>query len=105
MRLSLTGHIVYPVGAGTRTTPALFFWISLEYADDVDPVCHQERIPQQAPQHSDRIEHCFFAALADFHDDAVACLRVRRRGRGVGAKTGGAASGIAHFHPAKLLSG
>jgi hypothetical protein len=46
MWLSVTGHFVYPVGAGTRTTPALQFWISLEYADDVDPVCHQERPPQ-----------------------------------------------------------
>lgn len=41
---------------------------------DVEPVCQQERIPQQAQKHAHGFEHRFFFAAADADDDDLAGL-------------------------------
>jgi hypothetical protein len=47
-------------------------WSSLEFANDVNPVRHEERVPQQAPKHSHGIEHRIFFAVAHVNDDHLA---------------------------------
>src|SRR5438105_15506130 len=51
-----------------------FNWVS-QY--DSDSICHQKRLPQQAPQHPDGREHRRFPAAAYLHDDDVARLLYR----------------------------
>jgi hypothetical protein len=50
------------------------FWLSPEFAHDPDPVCHQERLSQQTPQRSDRVEPGVLSASAHFDDDDLARL-------------------------------
>src|SRR6266436_666449 len=64
------------------------FWVSLYLlrfpeADrhDPNPLRDQECLPQQAPQHSDCVEHHFFAAIANADDDGLAQLVYRQGNR------------------------
>ena len=77
----------------------------LECTDDVDPVCYQERVPQQAPQHPDGVEHRFLSAFAHADDDDLACLLSGSGQRGIGRAAGGAPSRISHIQSSRLLPG
>src|SRR5437868_1975536 len=59
--------IVYALG------PGLNFSSSCS-RHDTDPVCHQERLPQQAPQHADRPQHQLLLVIVDADDDDLALL-------------------------------
>src|ERR1700681_4581509 len=72
LRLSIARHLVYPCLAATRPPQVPGSPYPLEYAHDIDPVRHEERIPQQAPQHSDGVEHRFLFASAHADDDHLA---------------------------------
>ena len=75
-------------------------WLSIY---DFDTIRHQKRPPQQAPQHSDRVEHWSFAAAADFHVDDVARLLYGQGERGIDAPAGDAAPRVSNVRLAGLL--
>src|SRR5271165_4034110 len=72
--LPIRNSIVYSWWAGTCVPSVPGFRFALECADDVNPVRHQERFPQQAPQHLNGLEHRFFFAAAHADDGDLARL-------------------------------
>jgi len=48
------------------------FWLLLGFDHDFDPLCYEECVPQQAPQHPDGVKHRFLIASAYPHDDHLA---------------------------------
>src|SRR5262249_16010209 len=76
----------------------------LECTNDVDPVCHKERIPQQTAQHPDGAEYRVFVAVADADDDHLTRVLPQRGERGVTATAGGTASRVVDLQSAGVLS-
>src|SRR5258706_16227159 len=87
------------------TLRRVFSRVQLVLKYDFNPICHQERLPQQAPQHLDGREYRRFPAAAYLHDDDVARLLYREGRRRIDPPAGDATPRVADIQLARLLSG